>query len=96
MERNLSAAATRGLNQWPLMIVVAGVMAGLGLAYLGHWRMGSVTIGVFLLLGAAERALLPPHVVGLLQVRSRGFDVAVMTFLGVAIVVLAFWVPSWE
>ena len=96
MTRGIPEAATRGLNQWPLLIVVAGLAAGLILAWVGHWRIGSVTIGASMLVGAAERAWLPKDVVGLLKVRRKAFDVALMTLAGLAVVGFALAVPSWE
>ena len=85
----------RGM-QWPLLLVILGVVAGLVLAWLGHWRIGSVGIGASFVAAALLRALLPRRMVGLLRVRARWFDVTVNAALGVAIIGIALSVPSWE
>lgn len=84
------------MRQWPLLIIVAGVALGLGIAFLGDstWRLGSLVIGASLVVGAVERVALPNREAGLLQVRGKGFDVAVLALTGTAIVVLAIIVPD--
>lgn len=81
---------------WPLLLVMGGVVLGLGIAVAGReaWRLGCLVIGASLAVGAALRAVLPPRVAGLLQVRGRWFDVAVLTVAGVAIIALAVAVPE--
>lgn len=95
--RNFKAAArvsARSLTRWPLLVVVAIVVAGLALVVAQHWRFGAGVIGAGLCIGALERALLPRRVAGLLQVRSKAFDVSFLLGVGVAVIVLAFIVPS--
>ncbi len=46
-----------------------------------------------MLLASLARLVLPARRVGLLVVRSRAFDVLVLTTMGVALVVLAVIVP---
>jgi len=81
---------------WPLLVVIVGVAAGLVLALAGPdtWRLGCLVIGGALLVGAGERAVLPPRAAGLLQVRGRWFDVAVLALAGAAIIALAVVVPE--
>jgi hypothetical protein len=86
--------SARSLTQWPLLIVIGIVVAGLALVVVQHWRLGTGVIGAGLCLGALERALLPRRVAGLLQVRSRVFDVSFLLCAGAAVIVLAFIVPS--
>jgi hypothetical protein len=81
------------LRQWPLLVIVAGIAAGLVVVGSGAWRVGCVVIGATLCLGAIERVALPRREAGLLQVRSKVFDTLLMTGLGVGIVVLAIIVP---
>jgi hypothetical protein len=94
VDRRESGAAARSLQQWPLLIVVAGVVLGLVIAVLGDgtWRIGCVVIGCSLCVGAVERIALPRRDAGLMQVRSQTFDVAVLALGGIAIIVLAIWV----
>lgn len=89
-------AAGASVRQWPLVVVVVGVLAGLVVAWLGEttWRLGCLVIGGSLLVGAVERLLLPDREAGLLQVRGKAFDVAVLTLTGLAVVALAIAVPS--
>ena len=80
---------------WPLLVVVAGVALGLLLSVVGQttWRAGSVVVGLALLVGAVERLVLSDRAAGLLQVRGRAFDVALLALAGAAVVVLALLVP---
>lgn len=77
----------------PLAIVVAGMIAGIVAVVVGHWRLGCVIIGAFLTIGGIERLLLNDRA-GLLQARSRFFDVIALLGMGVVIIVLAIIVPA--
>ncbi len=94
VDRRESGVAARSLQQWPLMIVVAGVLLGLAIAAFAEdaWRIGCLVIGGSLLVGAVERIVLPRRDAGLLKVRSQTFDVAVLAIAGTSIIVLALWV----
>lgn len=96
MTRGAAALHQRGHRLWPLLVVLAGVVAGLGLAVVGEstWRLGCLVIGVSLLLGAVIRTALSDRDAGLLHVRSRPFDLSVLTLGGVAIIALSIVVPS--
>ncbi len=85
-----------GGRWWPVLVVAAGVVIGLLIAVVSRdsWRFGTVVIGAALLVGAGIRIVLPPREAGLLQVRSRGFDVVVLLVAGLAIVVLALVIPG--
>lgn len=80
-------------GQWPLAVVLLGVTAGVVWAGAGHWKRGSVLVGVTFLVATALRAVLPERSVGLLGVRTRWIDVATLLFLGVGITVMALLVP---
>ena len=88
--------ASRSLQQWPLLVVVVGVVVGITVTFLGDstWRLGCVVVGLSLLVGAAERLVLPRRAAGLLEVRGRAFDVIVLTLGGLAVLVLAMAVPG--
>lgn len=89
-------SAALSLRQWPLLVVVVGVLAGIGVVFLGNttWRPGCLLIGLSLLVGAVERLLLPSREAGLLEVRSKPFDVAVLALAGLAVLVLSLAVPA--
>jgi hypothetical protein len=91
-----AGAAARSLRQWPLLIVVIGVLAGLVVSFLGEssWRLGCLLIGASLGVGAVERIALPSRDAGLLQVRTKAFDVTVLAVAGAAIIALAIVVPE--
>jgi hypothetical protein len=84
------------MRQWPLLIVVLGVAAGLAVAVIGEdlWRLGCLIAGAFLGVGAVTRAVLPRGEAGLLQVRSKAFDITALAVGSVAIIALAIAVPS--
>ena len=75
---------------------MVGVAAGLAIAIVGSdtWRFGSLVIGASLGVGAVERLALPRSEAGLLQVRSKPFDVAALAICAAAIIALAIAVPS--
>lgn len=86
---------SRSLRLWPLLGVLIGVTAGLVVAVIGEqtWRLGCLIIGVSLLVGAVIRGALPSRDAGLLQVRSRLFDVLLLGLGGAAIIALSIAVP---
>ncbi|EST39314.1 hypothetical protein N566_02660 [Streptomycetaceae bacterium MP113-05] len=73
-------------RQWPMLVVAAGVLAGL-LVALGSFRAGTVTIGLAVLAAGLMRWWLPS--VGMLAVRSRFTDVLTYGVLGIGITLLA-------
>ncbi|MFD0316846.1 DUF3017 domain-containing protein [Streptomyces flavalbus] len=88
--RAASGAAPAPARQWPTLLVLGVVGAGLLLTALDQFRYGTMLIGVALLGGAALRWLLPG--VGMLAVRSRFTDIATYGILGLTIVLLALMV----
>lgn len=94
MSRSEPSAAL-SMRQWPLLVVVVGVLVGIGVVFLGEntWRLGCLLIGLSLVVGALERLLLPSREAGLLEVRSKAFDVAVLALAGVAVLTLSMVVP---
>lgn len=89
------AGAPLQQRPWPLLVVVAGVALGLVVTVLGEstWRVGAVVVGAALLVGAVERLVLSDRAAGLLQVRGKAFDVAVLGLAGAAVVTVALLVP---
>lgn len=84
----------RIIRQIPFFAVMAVVTLAAILVLFDRWRRGSVAFGAALLLGATLRALLPTDRVGLLQVRSRPFDIAAMASMGVLVIWLATSIDS--
>lgn len=89
--RNLRAR--RWWGQWPIIVVLVGVGIALILVSLDYFRRGSVVLAGSVLLAAFLRLLLPDREAGLLVVRSRRVDVAVLGVLGALLAIFAFWVP---
>ena len=88
--------SVRPRRQWPLLLVSALVLGGLVSALLGPdtWRAGCLVVGAALVLGALLRLVLTTRQAGLLRVRGKAFDVAVMLLTGGAILVLSVVVPA--
>lgn len=78
----------------PLLVVVIGMIAGMAVVAWGHWRLGCLIAGTFVGIGGLERLVLPKERAGLLQARSRFFDVIALLGMAIAIILLAIVVPS--
>ncbi|MCW2600126.1 MAG: hypothetical protein JWM02_1955 [Frankiales bacterium] len=74
-----------------LLVVAVGVFS---VGVLHSWRIGSGVVGLGLCLGAALRLTLPTRQAGLLVVRSRAVDAAVLLVLGFALVILTNTIPA--
>jgi Protein of unknown function (DUF3017) len=90
-------AGTRGaaLAWLPYLIVLAGVAAGLYVAWRGsqHAGHGAAVVGGALLAAAAARLVLPPRHAGLLVMRSKALDVTALAVLGAAVLGVAVSLP---
>jgi hypothetical protein len=86
--------APRRVLELPTIATLLAVAAGLALAGLHYWRTGVELVGVGLLLAAGLRLTLPARQAGLLVVRGRAFDAAVLLVLGFALVLLAGIIPT--
>lgn len=82
------------LRQLPSTVVLAVAALGLLLAVLVDWESGALVLGLAMLLAAGLRLTLPARQVGLLAVRTRGLDAAVLLALGFALVLLARSIPD--
>lgn len=71
------------------LTAVALVVVGLG-----HWRGGVHMLAGGLVAAATLRGVLPRRDVGMLQVRSRWFDVTLLAVVGIALWVLASTIPT--
>ena len=81
-------------REWPLAIVLLGIVVGLSVSAAGHFRRGTVLLAASVVFGAWLRTVLPSERVGLLKVRGKGVDVATLAFFGLGLTVLALVVPS--
>jgi hypothetical protein len=77
----------------PLVVVVTIVGAGVLIAALRHARIGMFVVCAGVGLGALLRLVLSPRNAGLLVVRKRQLDVAVLAGLAIALGVLAAVTP---
>jgi hypothetical protein len=81
-------------REMPLLAALAVVAVGVVAAAMSRWRVGASIVGIGFALAGFLRLLLPARRAGLLAVRSRRLDVAVLVALGGALVVLASSVPD--
>ncbi|GAB2566080.1 DUF3017 domain-containing protein [Nocardia heshunensis] len=77
-----------------MMLVGAVLVVAIVFLAWDRWRRGTYIFGGATLLAAALRMALPTERVGLLAVRSKGFDVGWLTVLGGAIIALAATISS--
>lgn len=89
----LPSRRRRWWAQWPIAIVLLGVVAALVIVALDHFRIGSLVLAASLVLAFGLRLVLPAHRVGMLAVRSKRVDLIVLGALASALVVFALWVP---
>jgi len=80
-------------RQWPIAASLAVVLAGLVVVASGHFRRGTLLLSFGVALALFLRLLLPGSEAGLLAVRSKKVDVAVLATLALATSLLALWVP---
>jgi hypothetical protein len=83
----------RTIDQWPLALVLLGLVAGLFVLSFYDFRVGSTILGVAVIFGAALRMVLPHDRAGLLAIRSRPVDLVTMYGLGIALTTVAVLVP---
>lgn len=78
-----------------MFLVIVPVLSGLAIIVFSDdfWRLGCLVVGSALGFGALIRLALPGRAAGLLQVRSKAFDVVLMALCGAAIIALAIVVP---
>jgi len=79
--------------QWPLTATLVVIVGGLVVVAAGRFRSGAVVMALGVSLAFFLRLLLPHSRAGMLAVRSKGIDIAVLATLAVVMGVLALWVP---
>lgn len=76
------------------IVVVLTTLVGLALVAVGPWRRGVALVGFALVFASAMRLVTKESEAGMLRVRSRWFDVAVLAGVGVALIALATNIPD--
>lgn len=76
------------------LVVVLMALIGLAITVVGPWRSGIAWIGAALVLGAVFRLVLPERRAGMLRVRHKSEDVAMLLLAGTALMVLAWSIPN--
>jgi len=76
------------------LVVLAATVAGIGVAAAGRWRLGIAWVGGSLLAAAVARLVLPESQSGMLHVRRRLVDVALLIILGGGLLVSVAAVPT--
>jgi hypothetical protein len=79
----------------PYLIILAGVAAGMFVAWKGskYAGRGAGLIGVSLLAGAVARLILPARYAGLLSSRRKASDVLALALFGAAVLAVAIALP---
>jgi len=90
---HLRARRRRWWAQWPLGVVLVGVVAALVIVALDRFRLGSLVLAASVLLAFGLRLLVPADRIGLLAVRTRTVDLIVLGTLGVTVTAFALLVP---
>jgi hypothetical protein len=101
-EGGTSPVGPAGIREWPAVLVFATLAVSLLCGSIFGFRTGSIMIGTTLVLAALLRLALPE--VGVLAVRSRFTDIAVLLVLAAAVILLGLsiappvvdlpWVPK--
>jgi hypothetical protein len=94
-QRRPDASAVRGVAWLPYLIVLAGVAAGLFVAWQGSQNAGrgAALVGGTLLAAAVARLVLPPRFAGLLASRGKALDVSAFAVFGIAVLAIAALLP---
>ncbi|HUV47563.1 MAG TPA: DUF3017 domain-containing protein [Actinomycetes bacterium] len=83
----------RTIDQWPLALVLLGLVAGLVVLSFFDFRAGSMILGVAIIFAGALRLVLPRERAGLLAIRGRPIDLVTMFGLGIALTTVAVLIP---
>lgn len=76
------------------LCTLAVALFGIGLAASGRWRGGVTWLGGALLAAAAARLTLRTEDAGMLEVRRKSVDVAILVSMGIALIFLAATIPD--
>ena len=76
------------------LVILAATVVGIVIVSTGRWRTGVHWMGGALVVGALLRSVLPTRDAGMLAVRHRWFDAALLGGTGVALWILASSIPD--
>jgi hypothetical protein len=76
------------------LVVLATTGVGIGIAWAGDWRLGVKWIGAALILGAVARLVLRRRDAGMLAVRNRAVDAALLSSVGATMIILSESIPN--
>jgi len=76
------------------LCVLGAALVGVGIAASGAWRTGVSWLALALIGAAVTRVVLPDDNAGMLRVRRKLLDAAILTGAGVALLVLAATIPN--
>ena len=76
------------------LVVLVATLVGLGLVAFGPWRRGIALVGFALVFASGMRLVIKEDEAGMLRVRSRLFDVAVLAGVGASLIALAANIPD--
>jgi len=76
------------------LVILAATIVGIVIVSTGRWRTGVHWMGGALVVASGVRAILPARDAGMLAVRNRWFDAALLVATGVALWILASSVPD--
>lgn len=79
--------------QWPITVVLGGVVIALAIVALDRFRLGSLLLAASLVLAFLLRLVLSSERAGMLAVRAKKVDLIVLGVLAAALAVLAISVP---
>jgi hypothetical protein len=76
------------------LVALAMAVAGVALAAADRWRAGMTVFGVAFVVAFVMRAVLPDEAAGMLRVRRRFVDLAILALCAGGILVLTVVVPD--
>ncbi len=93
-EENVHRLPRSRFREWPISLVMLGIGLSMIFVATDHFRRGSLVLAVSVVLAIFLRLFLPENQAGMLAVRSKSVDVAILTVLGVGLTIFALWVPA--
>ena len=76
------------------LVVLAVTGVGIAICWTGDWRLGVKWVGAALIAGAVARLVLPRKDAGMLAVRNRAVDAALLSGVGVTLIFLSESIPN--